>query len=465
MNSEGRSGDITLTWREGVDVAIQNYSNHRIDSLVRLENQSNLIFTSFYGYEDPNLRSSSWDMLRRVRGSVREEWVVGGDFNIVLNDAKKEGGHKKGYKPKKQLKDPRLCFKYDECWAKDREAKDIINSAWNRCDSNIIDKFERVRSVLGPWFIYKIISKVLANCLKVSLPGCISQNQRAFVLGRMIHDNILIIHELMHYLQSSKFGPNKCFAIKLDMSKTYDPMEWIFIKEVMKKMGFEDNWISKITSYVRLNSPKVQSQLFGDLLGIKVEDKLDNYLGLPLLVGKKKTFAFQEITNHFSSRINSWSKRLLSFGGKEIFIKVVLESFPTYAFSVFLAPKGVIEDMQAKICRTWWTGKESGMFWLMFPWKSMCHPNGMGGLDFRDLQLFNLSLLGRQVWRLLNCKDTLCYKLLSSKYFPEGDIFHPKRLDKYSFTWLRILEAAKALKDSFGWQDGNSDCINIRIYN
>ncbi|KAK5833790.1 hypothetical protein PVK06_017648 [Gossypium arboreum] len=103
------------------------------------------------------------------------------------------------------------------------------------------------------------------------------------------------------------------------------------------------------------NTPKVQRQLFGDLLGIKVVDKLDNYLELPFSVGKKKTLAFQESINRFSCRINSWSKRLLSFGGKEIFIKAVLQSFLTYAFSVFLAFKVVIEDMQAKICRTWWT--------------------------------------------------------------------------------------------------------------
>lgn len=48
--------------------------------------------------------------------------------------------------------------------------------------------------------IYKIIAKVLANRLKDNLPNCISQNQNAFVPSRMIHDNILIARELLHYL-------------------------------------------------------------------------------------------------------------------------------------------------------------------------------------------------------------------------------------------------------------------------
>ncbi|PPD79092.1 hypothetical protein GOBAR_DD23979 [Gossypium barbadense] len=65
-----------------------------------------------------------------------------------------------GRKPKDQLKDPRLCFKYDECWAKDREAKEIINNAWNRSDLNIIGKVERqlkkeIRKL--QWKINKVI--------------------------------------------------------------------------------------------------------------------------------------------------------------------------------------------------------------------------------------------------------------------------------------------------------------------
>ncbi|KAA3461290.1 reverse transcriptase [Gossypium australe] len=60
--------------------------------------------------------------------------------------------------------------------------------------------------------IYKIIAKTLAN-----------HNQSAFV--PMIHDNILIVHEFMHYLQSSKNGPNKGLVVKFNMSKAHDRVE------------------------------------------------------------------------------------------------------------------------------------------------------------------------------------------------------------------------------------------------
>ncbi|KAH1038066.1 hypothetical protein J1N35_039809 [Gossypium stocksii] len=104
-----------------------------------------------------------------------------------------------------------------------------VNGHWRE---NTTDICKAIREV-----VYKIVAKVLANRLKDTLPLCISQNQSAFVPGRMIHDNILIAHELVHYLQSAKNRPNKGFVIKLDMSKAYDRVEWPFIEEVMKKMG------------------------------------------------------------------------------------------------------------------------------------------------------------------------------------------------------------------------------------
>lgn len=87
---------------------------------------------------------------------------------------------------------------------------------------------------------------------------------------------------------------------------------------------------------------------------------------------------------------------------------------------------------------------------------------GDGGLGFRDMRLFNYALLGRQVWRLFHNKDTICYRVLSSKYFLEGDVFHPKNVDKPSYVWTSIRAAADMLKDGFGWQIGNGDKIKTQ---
>ncbi|TYH01231.1 hypothetical protein ES288_A09G041400v1 [Gossypium darwinii] len=216
VNSEGRSGGLALMWKEGTNVSIQSYSKHHIDSIVKLENNKNMRVTGFYGHANPNLRNSSWDILRRVGDSVREDWVAekeggrGGvrahmnDFKAVLDDLalvdikpdsgwftwvnnRSGGGLIKeridrflssvslvenfpfiatkvvkqtqsdndailldlwGRRPTDYPNDHRLCFKFDLCWAGDREAKKIIDSAWNRKNIyRIIDSSSRGDSV------------------------------------------------------------------------------------------------------------------------------------------------------------------------------------------------------------------------------------------------------------------------------------------------------------------------------
>ena len=77
--------------------------------------------------------------------------------------------------------------------------------------------------------LYKIVSKTIANHLKKLLPKLVSKIQSAFMSDRLISNNILVAFETLHHLKNKKKGKEGLMAIKLDMSKAYDRMEWIFL--------------------------------------------------------------------------------------------------------------------------------------------------------------------------------------------------------------------------------------------
>lgn len=54
-----------------------------------------------------------------------------------------------GRKPRVGRKDPRLFFKYEECWSGDGEAKEIVKNAWSQGNGNVMRGIEKIRSSLG----------------------------------------------------------------------------------------------------------------------------------------------------------------------------------------------------------------------------------------------------------------------------------------------------------------------------
>ena len=93
------------------------------------------------------------------------------------------------------------------------------------------------------------MAKALANRLKLILPKVISPNQGAFITGRSIIDNILPSYKVLHYFHRKSQGKMGYTARKVDMAKTYNRLEWVFLEKLMLKMGFHHKSYNAMYQY------------------------------------------------------------------------------------------------------------------------------------------------------------------------------------------------------------------------
>ena len=102
-------------------------------------------------------------------------------------------------------------------------------------------------------FNYKIIPKILSNRLKPLLHKIVSPMQSAFLKGRFIHDNTILVHEFFHFMKQKR-GNGSLVALKLDMEKAFDSMEWNFLLKILELLGFQPTWINWINQCITTSS-------------------------------------------------------------------------------------------------------------------------------------------------------------------------------------------------------------------
>ncbi|KAI8563745.1 hypothetical protein RHMOL_Rhmol03G0132800 [Rhododendron molle] len=357
-------------------------------------------------------------------------------------------------------------------------------------------------------FSVKIISKVMANLLKKILNEIISPHQSAFVPGQQIQDNIVVAHEAFHFLKGHRRGKHSYAAIKLDLSKAYDRVQWDFVAEVMQAMGFDERWIHWVLQIVTTVSysvtangkerfsflpqrglrqgdplspylfllvidvlsatirsgarnnlffgiimkrgcPLLSHLLFADdallfsstdsrsishikalldqfclasgqlinfdkssvcfssnttsttkrdlcaHLQIPLMDMDAKYLGLPFFWGRSKTEAYSYLNERALTKMQGWKSKRLNSVGREVMLKHVVQAIPCYAMSCFLLSRSFCKKLNHNIRKFFWSGSPEDMKIHWVGGDEFCKAKSHGGLGFRDLRCFNMSLLAK----------------------------------------------------------------------
>ena len=169
--------------------------------------------------------------------------------------------------------------------------------------------------------------------------------------------------------------------------------------------------------------------------------------------------------------LNTWrtgSRKNCRVGNRNVYLKQGKKFFSMrwlrrsrHTLWLVLTWQRLCDSISQMICRYWWAqnDKDRSMHWVS--WEKMMKHKEDGRLGFRDLHLFNLSMLAKQVWRLIQAPESLCAWVLRAVYFPDGDILNATPTKGCSYVWRSIIQGATVFKKGYISRVGDGTHIKV----
>jgi hypothetical protein len=173
----------------------------------------------------------------------------------------------------------------------------------------------------------------------------------------------------------------------------------------------------KTSIFFSRNTKAPVRELLSCLIGVPPTQKYKTYSGLLALVGRSWVRSFEGLKGRIWDKMYGWKKFFLSQARKEVPLKAVVQSIPTYTMSVFQLPRTLCRDINTMMSKFWWGHEDNDKKIAWVSWGKMGLSKDVGGLGYRDLKSFNMALLVKQGWRLIQNLDSLVAKFFKEKYY------------------------------------------------
>ncbi|XP_042515364.1 actin-related protein 4 [Macadamia integrifolia] len=128
------------------------------------------------------------------------------------------------------------------------------------------------------------------------------------------------------------------------------------------------------------------------------------YMGLPLIPTRLFAHQCTPMLDLIRKRLQLWKGRLLSFAGRFVLIRSVLQASYIYWSGTFGLPESIISKLESIFASFLWKGSECVRFLCPSSWVAVCLPKE-GGLGIRRIKDVNSAGIIKLAWKIISKKD------------------------------------------------------------